>query len=215
MHGFRSGGGLRVLTLSKGKKEFYGESGILSEALRILNDDVKAGGREYTSVYGNIEDHYMTGAYSSDNDPVDAWVCSGKKFDISFKDGKVEIDMSEKEDIHIPEPVKRRVFDNQETVYWKIPKMKRMFKSYPESWGRVIGCATQTIPSWSGAESIEERIEFPRISVGDTVQEALENAVDIAIKKFEPLWYEIPYEIGKMMEDGEIKMNEIDKLHAS
>ena len=53
LHAFSSGGRLRVLYFEKkGEQKFYGESINIYEALRILKDDIKFGGRKYKEVYG-------------------------------------------------------------------------------------------------------------------------------------------------------------------
>lgn len=61
---FRSAGGLLVMSAcdSQGVDLGYSESPFFKEALRILNDDIQAGGREYKEVYGPIETHYLTGS---------------------------------------------------------------------------------------------------------------------------------------------------------
>ena len=87
IHAFRSGGGLRVLSMKRpetvgekfgisDEKKFYAEGATLNDAMRILKDDVKAGGRKYKDVYGVLEEHYLTGSYS-DKDELDNWVASG------------------------------------------------------------------------------------------------------------------------------------------
>lgn len=203
IHGFRSGGGLRVLSMKKAecKKEFYGESCDLQNALRILNDDVKDGGRKYEDVYdGKTELHYLTGSYSSEDDAVDAWVCCGRKFDVHF-DGLFIIDMTESEDIPTPKSIIERVQKNRETAYWKLLKNKRIFKSSPVIFANgEVGCSTGPIGGWSGKESIDERIKFERIATGETLEIALKNAVDQVNKKFEPVWYEVPAAFAEMEE---------------
>lgn len=98
MHGFRSGGGLRVFRIERtktlkrerGSLLFYGEGVDCDDALRILADDIKAGKtRPYNEVYGKEEPHYLTGttAVCSDLDrqiiqgrSIDVWVTEKDKF---------------------------------------------------------------------------------------------------------------------------------------
>ncbi len=93
LHAFRSGGGLRVLRVDekvsqKDKALAYGESFDVWNAFRILADDMDAGGRPYSEVYGNgkLEVHYLTGC-SSSSDPLDHWLLHGNTFDI-YRDGQ-------------------------------------------------------------------------------------------------------------------------------
>jgi hypothetical protein len=62
---FRSGGGLVVMDArdENGETIGYSESPFFHEALRILEDDILAGGREYKEVYGPLEPHYFTGSF--------------------------------------------------------------------------------------------------------------------------------------------------------
>lgn len=95
IHGFRSGGGLRVVRLEKcendskrGSLEAYGEHPYVYNALQHLEEDCAAGGREYNKVYGPIHDHYLTGAYAESGCNFDAWACAGNGFDIFYRDGE-------------------------------------------------------------------------------------------------------------------------------
>ncbi len=99
MHAFLSGGGLRVVSIDvpppaeshapastsndDGEQLGYGEHPHVHEALRILADDLRAGGRPYSEVYGRTETHYLTGA-STPQDDLDAWLRGGHTFDARF-----------------------------------------------------------------------------------------------------------------------------------
>ncbi|MCK9574767.1 MAG: hypothetical protein WC979_03080 [Candidatus Pacearchaeota archaeon] len=197
LHTFRSGSGLRVATLKYNDvTKYYGESCDLNEALRILNDDVRAGGREYKDVYnGKVEQHYYTGSYGSDTDKLDLWVCNSKPLDITFEENNFVIKMNTFEDIKTPEIILNKIFKNKETVYWKVPGGKRIFKSYPQRLAnREIACCTGTIPSRSGAEANDEMIEVTRIAKGTTLSAAFDEAIKNTDVKLEIEWYQLPYD---------------------
>ncbi len=89
LHGFRSGGGLRVLTMSNNGRDLaYGEAPTYGEALRHLTDDLAAGGRRYEDVYGKIEPHYLTGTSTPDG-AVDLWLLRGCSIDVHGEDGSI------------------------------------------------------------------------------------------------------------------------------
>ena len=201
LHAFRSGGGLRVLSLKKDNQKFYAESCDLYDALRILEDDIKAGGRKYKDVYGKIESDYLTGSVHFGDD-LDNWICAGYPFDVKCEDDLIVIDISTKEDARVPESISKRVYKG-ESIYWKITGFKRMFKSTPVRYANdeIEGCSTISIPSRSGAQYIDERLDFIRIIKEKTFYEALEKIEDIVKNKFEFEWYEIPYQIGKDKEE--------------
>ena len=208
IQGFRSGGGLRVLCMSKKdtEKEFYGESCDLINALRVLDDDVKAGGRKYKNVYGKIEPHYLTGSYGSDSDILDLHVCSGRKFDVKFETNLFFVDCSTEEDLKTPKSILERVYKKHETVFWKVPKehslSEYIFKSSP--YGPLgdgsIACSTSFIPVISGKEKNEKMITVPRIGFGDTLEKALKSAERMVKYENPQIWYEIPAAYAEMKE---------------
>lgn len=92
LHGFRSGGGLKVWSLGddKGNRRAYGEHPQEVEALRHLVEDFFASpnGRPYSEVYGRIYPHYLTGSVV----PVtfaDEWLGQGYTIDAWGEDGEV------------------------------------------------------------------------------------------------------------------------------
>ena len=87
LHAFRSGGGLRVVSINDSDDPGYGEHPYVYEALQYAEEDAKAGGREYKEVYGKLHDHYLTGD-PTPSGGLDAWTLTGRSWDISFKDGK-------------------------------------------------------------------------------------------------------------------------------
>lgn len=88
LHGFRSGGGLRVVHLNYASKTGgYGEHPHIETALEYAEDDLKVGGRKYKDFYGPMVDHYITGD-SNPSSQLDEFILQGRDFDITFKDGK-------------------------------------------------------------------------------------------------------------------------------
>jgi hypothetical protein len=120
IHAFLSGGGLRVLRLEtprRGKLLGYGEHPYVAEAFRILTEDFAAGGRPYGSVYGTVEEHYITGD-STPQDDLDAWVRRGNSFDVFCNpDGKFVFELRGFQDNVMPEDLKVRATAG-ETVRW-------------------------------------------------------------------------------------------------
>jgi hypothetical protein len=119
LHAFRSGGGLRVIRIEKGKRGkllAYGEAPTIDEALRIAADDFEAGVRPYNEVYGKIEEHYLTGAYAAD-DPLDVWVCRGRNFDAWHDGERFVVELTYLEDAQEPPGTVERVC-NGETIEW-------------------------------------------------------------------------------------------------
>lgn len=81
LHAFRSGGGLRVVSLDKeGQSYGYGEHPQVEEALIHANVDYVAGGRPYREVYGGLYPHYLTGSNLATSN-LDAWLLAGSTFD--------------------------------------------------------------------------------------------------------------------------------------
>jgi hypothetical protein len=91
-YAFRSGGGLRVLSLGETPKsqKYYGEHPNVMDALAILCDDYKAGGRRYEDVYGKLCPHYYTGSFTPDSE-LDRWVLQGNTVYASSESGKVVV----------------------------------------------------------------------------------------------------------------------------
>ncbi len=78
-YSFRSGGGLRVLSLGQSDKSSsraYGEGPNFEYALHILAKDFQAGGRKYEDVYGVTCPNYVTGQ-ADPNSPIDAAILNG------------------------------------------------------------------------------------------------------------------------------------------
>lgn len=85
LHGFRSGGGLRVVRLTHCEKTGgYGEHPHVETALKYAEDDLKVGGRKYNDFYGKTVDHYLTGD-SFASSQLDAYLLQGRDFDVYFE----------------------------------------------------------------------------------------------------------------------------------
>jgi len=81
LHGFRSGGGLRVFRIDKGNKNIaYGEHPNAMEALALLAKDCSFAGRAYEKVYGKLHPHYLTGSSEAQGD-LDKWILRGNTLD--------------------------------------------------------------------------------------------------------------------------------------
>lgn len=120
IHGFRSGGGLRVLRLeNKGKLLAYGEHPLFGEALRILREDLAAGGREYYTVYGKKETHYLTGTYECPT-AIDACLAKGHTIDISYKKNKFLFVAKIFKELRMPEWVMNEVKLNKKPVQYEL-----------------------------------------------------------------------------------------------
>lgn len=138
IHGFLSGGGLRVIRIENmlkhskrgNKLHAYGEHPDVNEALKHADEDYLAGGRKYEDVYGKLHPNYLTGSSSSTSD-LDLFLRKGNSFDC-FKRGErvvvrlnawVHVDMSEEiKQLSKDKIVKRAGPFNSvlpEPVYWR------------------------------------------------------------------------------------------------
>lgn len=141
LHGFTSGGRLRVLTLEKGKQTYYGEGVDFYAALRILGDDVIAGGRKYKDVYGEgkIEPAYWTGRYPDNGDAVDTWFYQGHDFDVIWEDGQIVVKLVKKNVVRTPKLILSTVIKWGKKVKWKFKEYDNIYVS---SLGDRGGCTT-------------------------------------------------------------------------
>lgn len=131
MHGFSSGGGLRVIRLEKitkpakpikgiigySKLIAYGEHPHVEDTLKHLNEDYFAGGRPYKKVYGKKHPHYLTGdRFSSSN--IDYWLRSGNSFDCWFENGEVYFQLSGYGVTSAPKDVVDKVRETGTSIQW-------------------------------------------------------------------------------------------------
>jgi len=105
LHGFRSGGGLRVLSM-EGPFKGYGEHPHIADAMRILAEDLDAGGRAYADVYGPVHAHYLTGA-SEPADLLDARMLRGDTIDAAGRDDGITVEIRGYREHETPEDVVR------------------------------------------------------------------------------------------------------------
>lgn len=117
LHGFRSGGGLRVVSLHDGKRQGYGEHPYIYNALDHAEEDYQSGGREYSEVYGKIHDHYYTGANPKGG--FDSWVCQGRAFDIVFENEKFVFKSKYLKHRLIPKEIHDRVRETRVAEQWE------------------------------------------------------------------------------------------------
>jgi hypothetical protein len=110
LYGFRSGGGLRVLTLGKCDKgqRYYSEHPNVLDALEILCDDYLAGGRKYHDVYGKIHDHYLTGSTSPDSE-LDRWILRGNTIRAKRERGSIVVILKGYGEFHTPDDIHKAV----------------------------------------------------------------------------------------------------------
>lgn len=110
LHGFRSGGGLRVIRVEmSGRLIGYGEHPSADEALRHADEDVLAGGRPYKEVYGGKYEHYLTGS-SEVTSALDAVLLRGGTCDAWAEFGLVVFEATFTEEVKFPEDVLRDVY---------------------------------------------------------------------------------------------------------
>jgi hypothetical protein len=171
---FRSGGGLRVAyskPRASDEKGYYGESYDLGNALRIILDDVKAGGRAYKKVYGPIEPHYLTGAYATENDPVDRWVCAGQDLLIYEEAGKFFALAQGKLQWHTPKEIVDKASGGTNGIYWKFKDSPDVYMSSCYTFANLsTGCSTKTVEK-NSEDDIFRDVEYA--GEGNTVNEAL------------------------------------------
>ncbi len=107
LHGFRSGGGLRVIRVEdqKGALRGYGEHPHVEEALAHANEDLIAGGRPYKEVYGKSETHYLTGSCDASSD-LDRWLLRGKDIDAFTEGREFVVQLRGLETFELPEMVR-------------------------------------------------------------------------------------------------------------
>lgn len=146
IHGFRSGGGLRVVRLhDKGKLHAYGEHPYVYNALEHAEADCKAGGRKYDKVYGKIYDHYLTGAEAQGG--FDSWVAMGRGFDFLFLNEKFVFKSKYSSRRKVPKEIEEQVKSSKKTVLWKADGLEFESKLHPYAngeFGVMTGCITET-----------------------------------------------------------------------
>jgi len=144
LHGFRSGGGLRVLRLERDDKLVgYGEHCNISGAMALLVEDYAAGGRPYKEVYGSLDtdgeyELYLTGSPAPESF-LDEWLLQGRTFDAHFTDNAVTVELYGWEQFQVPESVKEAASANPDT---KVRYVERGFTYEIVSHTRPRVCVT-------------------------------------------------------------------------
>lgn len=129
----------------------YGEHPSVDDALRILADDIRAGGREYGDVYGKMETNYVTGS-SAASGPLDAWILRGRTFD-AYADGDAfVVTLSGWQELKTPIAVTERAKAG-EVVRWTDERGLE-FESGPVRFANGdVGTSTKCLtPTRSGAD---------------------------------------------------------------
>ncbi len=118
LHGFRSGGGLRVIRIEKnGELNGYGEHPNVEEALSYANEDFLAGGREYKDVYGKLKPHYWTGSQTKTSS-LDAWLLRGNTIDSYVQKGNFIVELRGYAQTEIPAEVRAQVRKTGRPIVW-------------------------------------------------------------------------------------------------
>jgi hypothetical protein len=118
MHGFCSGGGLRVVRVEqKGKLKGYGEHPNVEDALSHANEDLSFGGRVYSKVYGVLKPHYLTGS-SEETSSLDAWLLIGNTFDAYVDCKSVIVELRGYAKTEVPQNVIAELDKDGRVVRW-------------------------------------------------------------------------------------------------
>ena len=118
IHGFRSGGGLRVVRIEAfGNLLGYGEHPSVDLALVHANEDFLAGSRPYDEVYGKLYTHYLTGSHEVTS-PLDGWLLQGHTFDAHKNEMGITVDLKGYSETRIPKHVIKQVNRNGRPVTW-------------------------------------------------------------------------------------------------
>lgn len=118
IHGFLSGGGLRVIRIEQeGNLRGYGEHPNVEGALRHANEDYLAGGKPYDSVYGASEPLYLTGSGRATS-PLDRLLLRGQTIDAHMLGSDVVIELRGIAHINIPAEVTEQVKRTGQPVIW-------------------------------------------------------------------------------------------------
>lgn len=119
LHGFRSGGGLRVIRLEhEGNLRGYGEHPNVEDALSHASEDFLASGRKYSEVYGKSKPHYLTGSQNVTS-PLDGWLIQGKTIDAFMQGGEVVVELRGLAQTKSPKDIIEKVRQTGQPVAWQ------------------------------------------------------------------------------------------------
>jgi len=100
LHGFLSGGGLRVFRVELGGDLIgYGEHPHALDALAHvelwIGEKIPSSTSAYKSFYGVKFPHYLTGSSASGSSKLDSWMCQGYSVDAKYSkdDGVIVVDL--------------------------------------------------------------------------------------------------------------------------
>lgn len=118
LHGWRSGGGLRVITIEQAQTvRGYGEHPNVEDALSHANEDFLAGRRPYKDVYGKLKPLYLTGSMHATS-PLDHWLLRGRTIDAYVQEGNVVVELRGYADTETPKQVIAKVNRTRRPVKW-------------------------------------------------------------------------------------------------
>ena len=120
LHGFRSGGGLRVFRIDlDGDNIGYGEHPAALDALAHVNLWLEQDpAPTYQEFYGGKFPHYLTGSTHSSDD-LDAWLKKGSTVDARCEGDKVVVELHGYVDVSIPDEIQERVHNGEQLVKWE------------------------------------------------------------------------------------------------
>jgi hypothetical protein len=174
LHGFRSGGGLRVIRLEKANKlRGYGEHPNVEGALNHADEDFLAGGRKYGDVYGKSKDHYITGSNSASSE-LDQWILRGHTIDAYLQGKEIVVELKGTEEVRTPKDLVEKMKKTCENVRWS--KNGFTYISTPTS----TGYTTEVISAPKGKNTVGSSpwfYEVLKVGKGDKFYTALEEAI--------------------------------------
>ena len=119
LHGFSSGGGLRVISIKiDGNEVGYGEHPHVENALTHASEDYLVGGRPYNEVYGGKYPHYLTGDTRTSS-PLDSWLRFGSTFDAWQENGNITVQLNGYAKTHTPKEVNEQAKTTGKPVTWE------------------------------------------------------------------------------------------------
>jgi len=175
LHGFRSGGGLRVIRIEKeGKLRGYGEHYSADGALAHADEDFLAGGRRYSHVYGNLKPHYLTGS-SCITGPLDGWLREGHTVDAFMKDSDIVVSLKGCVQTRTPKEVDKKVDKTRKPVVWT--NRGYAYETRPDSFPNGEPChATRVIRGPMGGDADAWFYSIVKTGTGKTFWVALNSA---------------------------------------
>jgi len=173
LHGFRSGGGLRVIRLEDESDNLrgYGEHPTAEDALFHANEDFLAGGRPYDKVYGGLKPHYLTGSQHPSTG-FDEWLLQGRTIDAYLADGKFVVELKGLFETKMPKEVYKKVKETGKPAIWE--NRGYTYQVIPDRGDlvslRVLESAEEEKDAWM--------YRVTKTGQGQNFFEALNNAVD-------------------------------------